>query len=61
MYVSEITHFLQDLKAANPHIAVEQAKGRALWWDKKPQSDEEREEVAESRVPQTAYVYQVKG
>jgi len=61
MYVSEITHFLQDLKASNPHIAADQAKGRALWWDKKPQTEEDREEVAESRVRQTAYVYQVIG
>ena len=61
MYVSEITHFLADLKTANPGIAIEQARGRALWWDKKPQSEEEREEVAESRVRQGAYVYQTKG
>lgn len=61
MYVSEITMFLQDLKAADPRIAVDQAKGRALWWDKKPMSEEEREEVAESRVRQAGYVYQTKG
>ena len=60
MYVSEITHFLEDLKAANPGIAVEQKKGRALWWDKKPQTAEEREHLAESRVPQHGYVYQTK-
>ena len=60
MYVSEVTHFLQDLKAANPHIAVEQKKGRAIWWDKKPQTAEEAEHLSESRVRQTPYVYQTK-
>jgi len=60
MYVSEITHFLQDLKASNPRIADDQKKGRAIWWDKKPQSAEEREEIAESRVRQSGYVYQTK-
>jgi hypothetical protein len=60
MYVSEITEFLQDLKAKNPRIAVEQKKGRALWWDKKPQSAEDREHIAESWVPQKGYVYQTK-
>ena len=60
MYVSEITHFLEDLKAGNPNIAVEQKKGRAIWWDKKPQTAEDREHVAESRIPQGGYVYQTK-
>ncbi len=60
MYVSEITHFLQDLKDKNPGIAVEQKKGRALWWDKKPQTAEDLEQVSESKVRQTSYVYQTK-
>jgi hypothetical protein len=60
MYVSEITHFLQDLKANNPNIAVDQKKGRAIWWDKKPQTTEDREHLAESRVRQNGYVYQTK-
>lgn len=60
MYVSEITHFLQDLKDKNPSIAVEQKKGRALWWDKKPQTAEDLEQVSESKVRQTSYVYQTK-
>jgi hypothetical protein len=60
MYVSEITRFLQDLKASRPGIADDQKKGRAIWWDKKPQSAEEREEIADSRVPQSGYVYQTK-
>jgi len=60
MYVSEVTHFLQDLKQKNPQIAVEQKKGRAIWWDKKPQTNEDLEHLAESKVRQGAYVYQTK-
>lgn len=60
MYVSDFTRFLQDLKEKNPHIAVDQQKGRSLWWDKKPQSNEERDHMTESKVRQAAYVYQTK-
>ena len=60
MYVSEITHFLEDLKSHDPAIAVDQKKGRAISWDKKPQSAEDREEIADSRVRQNGYVYQTK-
>ncbi len=60
MYVSEVTHFLEALKAGNPQIAVEQKKGRAIWWDKKPQSAEELEHLSQSRVRQPGYVYQTK-
>ena len=60
MYVSEITHFLEDLKEKNPTIVADQKKGRAIWWDKKPQTVEEREHRNESRVRQNGYVYQTK-
>ena len=60
MYVSEITRFIEELKAKNPRIVADQAKGRAIWWDKKPQPAEEAERLAESRVPQPGYVYQTK-
>ena len=60
MYVSEITRFLGALKEGNPDIAVEQRKGRAIWWDKKPITAEESEQRAESRVRQGGYVYQTK-
>jgi Protein of unknown function (DUF3460) len=60
MYVSEITDFLQDLKEKNPQIAVDQKKGRAIWWDKKPQTPEELEHLSQSQVRQAGYVYQTK-
>lgn len=61
MYVSEVTRFLEDLKANNPRIVAEQAKGRAIWWDKRPLTEEDKEHLAASRVRQGAYVYQTKG
>lgn len=60
MYVSEFTHFLEDLKAKNPAIVEDQKKARAIWWDKKPQTAEETEQGAQSKVRQNSYVYQTK-
>jgi hypothetical protein len=58
-YQSETTLFLRDLLERNPQIAEEQQKGRALWWDKQLDRDEQRR-FRESRLPQPAYVYQTK-
>jgi len=60
MYVSEFTHFLDDLKEKNPDIVGEQKKGRALWWDKKPATQDEVDRLSEARVRQHGYVYQTK-
>ncbi len=60
MYVSEVTRFLEALKDAHPEIGIEQRKGRAIWWDKKPMSAEELEHQSESHVRQNGYVYQTK-
>ena len=60
MYVSEFTHFIDDLKDRNPDIVAEQRKGRAIWWDKKPPTPEELEHQAQSRIRQSGYVYQTK-
>ncbi len=60
MYVSDFTKFLDTFKSEHPDVAVDQAKGRSIWWDKRPQTDEEREHLAQSRVRQSGYVYQTK-
>ena len=60
MYVSEFTHFLDDLKEKDPKIVEGQKKARAIWWDKKPQTPEEAEQGAQSKVRQNGYVYQTK-
>jgi hypothetical protein len=57
MYQSDITQFLNKLKADRPQLEAEQRKGRALLWDKQPIDLEERTEQQESRVEQTPYSY----
>ncbi|HTP74792.1 MAG TPA: DUF3460 family protein [Burkholderiaceae bacterium] len=56
-YTSEITQFIDELKAKKPTLEAEQRAGRGLLWDR----DLDREELAEFRaadVPQQPYVYQ---
>ena len=60
MYVSEFTRFLEDLKQTDPKIVEGQKQARAIWWDKKPQTAEETELGAQSKVRQNGYVYQTK-
>ena len=56
-YESDLTRFLQDLKARQPDLERKQREGRAIWWDKEIDR-EELERQRESRVPQQGYVYQ---
>jgi hypothetical protein len=56
-YESEITQFLRELKAANPHIEQDQLYGRSLLWDKPSPTREDRERLQASRVPKAAYEY----
>ena len=56
-YTSEITQFIDEMKAKKPSLEAEQRAGRALLWDR----DIDREEQAEyrqARVAQQPYVYQ---
>ncbi len=56
-YTSEITQFIEEMKAKKPTLEAEQSAGRALLWDR----DIDREEQAEfgaARVAQLPYVYQ---
>ena len=59
MYESDTTQFLRELKEKNPEIEKEQKEGRALWWDR-PQDQQTQSKNDESRVRQSAYVYQTK-
>ncbi|MDP3413470.1 MAG: DUF3460 family protein, partial [Polaromonas sp.] len=34
-YTSEVTSFIEELKAKKPTLEAEQRQGRAIWWDKK--------------------------
>jgi hypothetical protein len=55
-YKSEITQFIEELKANKPTLEAEQRAGRGLLWDR----DIDREaqaDYSEARVPQEPYVY----
>lgn len=58
-YQSEITQFLSQLKSARPEIEAKQREGRAIWWDKNLDREQQRG-FAEARVAQQAYVYGAK-
>ncbi len=58
-YTSDVTDFIEELKAKKPTLEAEQRAGRALLWDRKL----DRGALAEWRdaeVPQQPYVYQTK-
>ena len=58
-YKSEISQFIDELKAKNPKLEDEQRKGRSLLWDRELDRDA-LSEYQSARVPQQAYVYQTK-
>ncbi|WP_343656328.1 DUF3460 family protein [Paraburkholderia caribensis] len=57
MYQSDITQFLNQLKAQKPTLEEEQRRGRSLLWDKQPIDLDERAANREARVKQNSYVY----
>jgi len=60
MYESEHTQFMREWLAKHPEEIEEQRKGRALWWDRAPQTPEAQQRNAESKVQQKPYVYQTE-
>ena len=58
-YTSDVTSFIDGLKAAKPSLEDEQRQGRALLWDRRIDLGAE-EEYDEARVPQQPYVYQTR-
>ena len=55
-YTSEITSFIDSLKAEKPTLEAEQRAGRALLWDKNLSIDAQAD-YDEARVAQQGYVY----
>ena len=55
-YTSEVTLFIEQLKANKPTLEAEQLAGRALLWDKNLSRAEQAEHL-EARVAQQPYVY----
>lgn len=58
-YKSDVTNFIDELKAKKPTLEAEQRAGRALLWDR-PQDREAQAEYREARVAQQPYVYQTQ-
>ena len=58
-YQSDITLFIDQLKAAKPTLEAEQRAGRALLWDKNIDRSAQADYL-EGNVAQTPYVYQTK-
>jgi hypothetical protein len=56
-YKSDITSFIEELKAKKPTLEDEQREGRALLWDRAIDRDAQQE-FGEARVRQRPYVYQ---
>jgi Protein of unknown function (DUF3460) len=58
-YKSEVSMFIDELKAKRPSLESEQRAGRALLWDK-TLDRQAQADWQEARVPQQPYVYQTK-
>ena len=58
-YKSDVTTFIEQLKAKRPTLEQEQQAGRALLWDKRVDRAAQAE-YQDARVPQQPYVYQTK-
>ncbi len=58
-YTSDVTSFIEQLKAARPTLEDEQRAGRALLWDKRIDRDAQAD-YQDANVPQQPYVYQTK-
>ncbi|VWX57878.1 conserved hypothetical protein [Burkholderiales bacterium 8X] len=56
-YTSEITSFIDEMKAKKPTLEAEQRAGRALLWDKHIDRSLQSE-YTEGKVPMQPYVYQ---
>jgi len=59
-YQSEVTLFLNELKAKNPDMEAGQRQGRSLLWDK-PVDRAAWSEYRQAQVEQQPYVYQTAG
>ncbi len=58
-YTSDVTQFIEELKAKKPTLEAEQRAGRALLWDKTLDRTASAA-WASANVPQQPYVYQTK-
>jgi hypothetical protein len=57
LYESEHTKFMREWMEKHPEELLEQQKGRALWWDKPPQTLETMKNAVAAEVPNKPYYY----
>ncbi len=57
-YVSDHTKWMNEQLENNPQWVEDQKTGRALWWDRKQESDTTQRN-AQSKVAQKSYPYDV--
>jgi hypothetical protein len=55
-YQSDVTSFIEELKAKKPSLEAEQRQGRALLWDKRVDR-QAQQDYSEATVAQQPYVY----
>lgn len=60
LYQSDVTQFIDQLRAKDPEIEARQRQGRELLWDK-PVERQAWEEYRAAQVAQKPYVYQTEG
>jgi hypothetical protein len=58
-YKSDVTNFIEELKARKPSLENEQRAGRALLWDR-ALDRQEQSDWRSAKVQQQPYVYQTK-
>ena len=58
-YTSDVTNFIEEMKARKPTLEAEQRAGRALLWDRSLDRSAQADWL-DAQVPQQAYVYQTK-
>jgi hypothetical protein len=56
-YTSEVTDFINQIKAERPELEQGQQEGRALLWDKQI-NREQAAQASAAELPQKPYVYQ---
>jgi hypothetical protein len=59
VYESEHTIFMREWLKKHPEELEVQRSGRALWWDKAPQTPDEMRRASESKIAQKAYCYDI--
>lgn len=57
MYESEHTKWMREWMAKHPEELQVQKTGRALWWDKPAQTQDEVRRLTDAEVPQKPYYY----